>query len=60
MITSQCKDDLSGLQALGGSRLVSYDPLRIEFNCSFLPEAEGGQAPECFQPITLPPENGSK
>ena len=55
---TRCDEDISGLRALGG--LVSYDPLWIEFDCNTLPEANGGEAPECFLPITLPPEKGSE
>ena len=60
MIATRCEEDNSGLQALGGIGLVRYGPLRIEFNCSSLPEAEGGTASECYMPITQPPEIGSK
>ena len=58
LIVSRCKDDISGLQALGG--LVNYEPLRIEFECSSLSEAQEGEAPECYLPVTQPPESGSK
>ena len=55
---TRCSEDLALLRAVGG--LLAADPLRIEFDCSTLPEATGGQAPECYLPITLPPETGSK
>lgn len=51
-VHSVCGEDIKGLKSFGA--LLVYDPVEIIFDCSTLPEANGGEAPECYQPITLP------
>ena len=52
MIHAACDNDLERISDFG--TLLDIDPVIIPMDCSTLPEPNGGEAPECWQPINQP------